>query len=301
MDVPAFLSALEAEPGYAGQLEHVEVLPARDGHYAEPQRPLSAEIRALVTARGIDRLYSHQARTLDLAREGRDLVIATGTATGKTLAFNLPILETVLADPEARALYLYPTKALAQDQMKGLNELLSTDVEVARRAIAGVYDGDTPPAQRRRIKAEANLVLSNPDMLHASLLPYHPKWSRFFEGLKYVVLDEVHQYRGILGANVACVLRRLERAAAHYGARPIYLCASATVANPGEFVGRLLGRDVAVVDEDGAPRGRKFFAFWTRINSLGAAPAMTPRNSWFARCKKGRRLWPLPARGRPPS
>ena len=262
MDVPAFFASLEAEPDYAGQLSHVEVLPAREGIFAEPDRPLPEELRRLLAARGIEQLFSHQARALDLARAGRDLAIVTGTATGKTLAFNLPILETVLADPEARALYLYPTKALAQDQMKGLTELLSVDAELSARVLPGVYDGDTPPPQRRRIKAEANLVLSNPDMLHASLLPYHPKWSRFFGGLRYIVLDEVHQYRGILGANVGCVLRRLERVAAHYGARPIYLCASATIANPGEFVARLIGRDVEVIDEDGAPRGRKFFAFW---------------------------------------
>ncbi|MBL9123856.1 MAG: DEAD/DEAH box helicase, partial [Planctomycetaceae bacterium] len=262
MDVPSFFAALEAEPDYAGQLAHIEVLPARAGLYAEPQRPLPKELQRLLAARGIEQLYAHQAQALDLARAGRDLAIVTGTATGKSLAFNLPILETVLADPEARALYLYPTKALAQDQMKGLTELLASDADLAHRVLPGVYDGDTPPPQRRRIKAEANLVLSNPDMLHASLLHYHPKWSRFFGGLRYIVLDEVHQYRGILGANVGCVLRRLERVAQHYGARPIYLCASATIANPAEFVGRLLGREVEVISEDGAPRGRKFFAFW---------------------------------------
>lgn len=262
MDVPAFLDELRSAPDYAGQLAHVEVLPARAGCYAQPERPLPAALQSLIAERGIERLYSHQARALNLARAGRDLAIVTGTATGKTLAFNLPILERVLEDPEARALYLYPTKALAQDQMKGLSELLGADPQWWRRAQPGVYDGDTPPAQRRRIKAEARLVLSNPDMLHASLLPYHPKWSRFFGGLQFVVLDEVHQYRGILGANVACVLRRLDRVAAHYQARPVYLCASATVANPGEFISRLIGRDVEVIDEDGAPRGRKFFAFW---------------------------------------
>ena len=190
------------------------------------------------------------------------MVVVTGTASGKTLSYNLPILETALDDPQARALYLYPTKALAQDQHKGLVELLGGEVLCDQPVAAGVYDGDTPTAQRRRIQAEAQLVLSNPDMLHASILPYHPKWVRFFSNLRYVVVDEIHTYRGILGANVACVLRRLARICEHYGSRPVMLAASATIANPGELAGRLLGRDVAVVDGDGAPRGRKYFALW---------------------------------------
>ena len=205
---------------------------------------------------------SSSCSALEAAREGQDLVVVTGTASGKTLCYNLPILETCLHDPSSRALYLYPTKALAQDQLKGKLELLSSDDELAALIKPGVYDGDTPTAQRRRIKAESNLVLSNPDMLHASILPYHPKWNRFFSQLKYVVLDEVHTYRGILGANVACVLRRLMRVCEHYGSRPVFLAASATIANPGELTSRLIGRDVRTIDDDGSPRGRKYFVLW---------------------------------------
>ncbi|REJ69276.1 MAG: DUF1998 domain-containing protein [Planctomycetota bacterium] len=262
MDVAAFLDSLRSQSRYGGQIEHVEVLPQREGTFASPTRPLPDPLRALLAARGIEQLYSHQVASLEHARQGRDAVVVSGTASGKTLCYNLPILERVLEEPQTRALYLYPTKALAQDQLKGLLELLSTSEAIHRQITPSVFDGDTPTAQRRRIKAEANLVLSNPDMLHASILPHHPKWGQFYSDLRYVVLDEVHTYRGILGAHVACVLRRLVRVCEHYGSRPVFLAASATIANPGELVSRLLGRDVAVVAEDGAPRGRKYFAFW---------------------------------------
>jgi DEAD/DEAH box helicase domain-containing protein len=262
MDVALFLDQLRSHPRYQGQLAHVQMIPPREGLFAEPDPSLPDPLRRMLACRGIERLYVHQVETLQAAREGRDVVVVTGTASGKTLCYNLPVLETCLADPQARALYLYPTKALAQDQRKGLGELLAGDQELANRLRPGVYDGDTPVALRRRIKADANLILSNPDMLHASILPYHPKWSRFFSELRYVVIDEVHTYRGILGANVACVLRRLQRVCAHYGARPVFLTTSATIANPQELTSRLLDREVTLIDQDGAPRGRKYFALW---------------------------------------
>ena len=262
MEVAAFLDRIRRQPFYDGQIEHVEELQPRDGVFAMPSSPLPAALDGLLREIGIERLYSHQVAALETARRGQDLVVVTGTASGKTLCYNLPILEATLADPEARALYLFPTKALAQDQQKGLLELLAASPEVHERVSPGIYDGDTPTAQRRRIRAEANLVLSNPDMLHAAVLPYHPKWAAFFAELRYIVLDEVHMYRGILGANVACVLRRLQRVCEHYGSRPVFLAASATVANPGELAGKLVGRDVQVITDDGSPRGRKFFALW---------------------------------------
>jgi DEAD/DEAH box helicase domain-containing protein len=303
MDVAAFLSRIEHHPSYVGQISHVELLPERPGKFAEPAEPLPAPIAEMLARRGIERLYSHQVASLEHARAGRDFVVVTGTASGKTLCYHLPILGSCHGDPEARALYLFPTKALAQDQLKNLLELLNGECGVgngesqafahARKEsnrypsrenrepilfgdavtepqdarplsaiAAGVYDGDTPTAQRRRIKAEANLVLSNPDMLHASILPYHPKFGRFFSELKFVVLDEVHTYRGILGAHVACVLRRLIRVCEHYGSRPVFIATSATIANPGELTAKLIGRPVEVVTDDGAPRGRKFFALW---------------------------------------
>ena len=262
MDVAAFLETLIQDPRYGGQIAHVEQLEGRKGSFRAPEKPLPESLERLLAAAGVEGLYEHQALALDAARAGRDWVAVTGTASGKTLCYNLPILETCFADPEARALYLYPTKALAQDQLRGLLDLLSLDPHAAEKAKPGVFDGDTPTAQRRRIKAEANLVLSNPDMLHATILPYHPKWSRFFSELRYVVLDEVHTYRGILGAHVASVLRRLQRVCRHYGSDPLFLSASATIANPGELTSRLVGRNVAVIDRDGSPRGTKYFVLW---------------------------------------
>ena len=262
MDVTSLLEQVKLRRDYAGQLEHVEILPERPGQFAEPSTPLPESLKRLLAGLGVDQLYSHQVDALEAARGGQDWVAVTGTASGKTLCYNLPILETSIDDLSARSLYLYPTKALAQDQLKGLLELVGDDEELASLIRPGVYDGDTPTAQRRRIRNEANLVLSNPDMLHAAILPYHPKWAQFFADLKYIVIDEVHTYRGILGAHVSAVLRRLLRVCAHYGSQPVFLSTSATIANPGELVSRLLGRDVQVIDNDGSPRGRKYFALW---------------------------------------
>jgi DEAD/DEAH box helicase domain-containing protein len=262
MDVAALIERMQTRADYAGQLAHVEVLPERQGRFAEPRQPLPEALRRLLAARGIEQLYSHQSSALEAARAHHDVVVTTGTASGKTLCYNLPILEAALADPNARALYLFPTKALAQDQLKGLLELVGGDPELAAAIRPGVYDGDTPTAQRRRIRGEANLVLSNPDMLHASVLPYHPKWEALFSNLRFIVVDEVHTYRGILGAHVSAVLRRLIRICEHYGSRPVFLAASATIANPGELAGRLIGREMTVIDDDGSPRGCKYFVLW---------------------------------------
>lgn len=274
MDVSQLLEQMQLRPGYAGQLEHIEVLPARRGDYADPAEPLPRPLSRLLASRGIERLYSHQVAALEAARAGDDWVVVTGTASGKTLCYNLPILEAALAKPErgelaARALYLYPTKALAQDQLKGVLELVGDDAELSQQIRPGVYDGDTPTAQRRRIRSEANLVLSNPDMLHAAILPYHPKWAQFFSELRFIVIDEVHTYRGILGANVSAVLRRLQRICEHYGSRPVFLATSATIANPGDLTSKLIGRETAVIDQDGSPRGQKYFALWNP-SPLGA-------------------------------
>jgi DEAD/DEAH box helicase domain-containing protein len=262
MDVAALIERMRSRADYAGQLAHVEVLAERQGRFAEPRQPLPEALCRLLAARGIEQLYSHQTVALEAARANHDFVVTTGTASGKTLCYNLPILEAAVADPSARALYLFPTKALAQDQLKGLLELVGGDPELAAAIRPGVYDGDTPTAQRRRIRGEANLVLTNPDMLHASVLPYHPKWEALFSNLRFVVVDEIHTYRGILGAHVSAVLRRLIRICEHYGSRPVFLAASATIANPGELAGRLIGREMRVIDDDGSPRGRKYFVLW---------------------------------------
>ncbi|MEM9185598.1 MAG: DEAD/DEAH box helicase [Planctomycetota bacterium] len=282
MDVPQLLERVRRRDDYSGQLVHVEHLPARPGQYAATGEPMPESLRRLLAGRGVEQLYTHQVTALEAARAGQDLVVVTGTASGKTLCYNLPVLEASLADPQARALYLFPTKALAQDQLKGLLELVAGDDAVARQVRPGVYDGDTPTAQRRRIRNEANLVLTNPDMLHASILPYHPKWAALLADLKYVVVDEVHSYRGILGAHVSAVMRRLARVCEHYGSRPTFLAASATIANPGELVSRLIDRPVEVIDNDGSPRGAKYFALWNPeplASSRGVGDALARRSA----------------------
>ena len=260
MDVELFLNRLRSSHGYDGQLVHIEHLPARAGQFVEPDEPLPPAVSSLLKASGIEQLYSHQAGSLAASRAGLDWVVVSGTASGKTLCYNLPILETCAGDLDSRA--LFPTKALAQDQRLGLEKLLAGDAALLEQLAPGVFDGDTAPAQRRRIQASSQLVLSNPDMLHATILPQHPKWSRFFSQLRYVVIDEVHMYRGILGAHVSCVLRRLQRICRHYGSAPQFLAASATIANPAELTSQLIGRETTLIDNDGSPRGRKWFALW---------------------------------------
>jgi DEAD/DEAH box helicase domain-containing protein len=193
-------------------------------------------------AKGIRALYGHQARVWKLQGEGKDVVMATPTASGKSLAYHLPVLDALLKDERATALYLFPTKALARDQLEDLAALWP-----GRKDCIGAYDGDTNPAARRKIKKAARLLITNPDMLHTALLPHHPSWARFFGGLRYVVVDEIHTYRGVFGSHAANVFRRLERLCRFHGARPLYLASSATIANPGELGAALTGRHPVTV------------------------------------------------------
>ncbi len=267
VDFDAWLDSVRASRDYGSELVHVHRMPARPARHAEPARPLPPSLVGALHAQGIERLYTHQAQAIDHVRAGRSVVLVTGTASGKTLAYNLPVVEALLDDPDAHALYLFPTKALAQDQLKSLGRLLDAaegagGAAVRARVRAGVYDGDTSTAARRKLRTEGTVILSNPDMLHAGILPYHPKWARFFRGLKVVVVDEVHTYRGIFGSNVALVLRRLKRVARHYGADPVFVCCSATIRNPGELAEALVGAPVVPITDDGSPRGPKTVALW---------------------------------------
>ena len=226
--------------------------------------PLPAELRPeLVTAlagRGIQRLYSHQADAYRAVREGRHLVVVTPTASGKTLCYNLPVLQRLLEDPQRRALYLFPTKALAQDQLAELSAL-KHGLPIELRA--DTYDGDTPPGRRTAIREGGHVVMTNPDMLHAGLLPHHTRWRRLFSSLDFVVVDELHTYRGLFGSQVANVIRRLKRICAFYGSSPIFICASATIANPLELAMRLLEEEnVELVERNGAPRGERRLIFY---------------------------------------
>jgi DEAD/DEAH box helicase domain-containing protein len=217
---------------------------------------LHPKLRAALVDRRIDRLYRHQAAAFEASERGEHVVVATGTASGKTLAFNLPVLNALAAEPKHRALYLYPTKALAQDQARALASIRLPGVRAA------IYDGDTEPERRWQIRKWANLILTNPDMLHVGVLPHHDRWGDVLQNLRYVIVDEAHVYRGVFGSHVGNVLRRLRRAAGIYGAEPQFLMASATIANPADLAGALAGLDVAVVATDTAPHAARTIAFW---------------------------------------
>ncbi len=237
-------------------------LPAIPAQYAPFPEALDGRLKDVLAARGFTQLYTHQAEAVEHALSGRDVVVTTPTASGKTLCYNLPILHAILQDPSSRALYLYPTKALAQDQLAELQTLCETlDAATGEEIGVFTYDGDTPQDARRTIRSRAHLVLSNPDMVHAGILPHHPRWAKLFENLRYVVIDELHAYRGVFGSHLCNVLRRLRRICRHYGSNPVFLCSSATIANPRELAERLAERPFALVDKSGAPRGEKFFVF----------------------------------------
>jgi len=240
-------------------IRHHEILPRRDSRVAAPEDFDLTPLEPVLRGRGIEALYSHQAKALELLGRGNDVVLATPAASGKSLVYNLPTLARSLADPDARALYLFPLKALEQDQRKGLEEDIASLASAERSARAlpavAIYDGDTPASRRRKIRASPpNILITTPDMLHMGILPHHASWERFFRGLFLVVIDELHTYRGVFGSQVAQVLRRLDRVAAYHGARAQIICASATVANPGELAGNLTGRELQVVSSDGAAR-----------------------------------------------
>ncbi len=245
---PAFDGLLQGE-----ELAYLGTEPERDATYAEVPDSVAASVRVAV---GVESLYSHQRATWDAVAHGDHVCIATGTASGKTLAFNLPVLDAVARDPKVRALYLYPTKALAQDQFRTLTSLALPELRPA------IYDGDTPLEHRRDIRRTANVVLTNPDMVHIGVAPNHDRWGDFLANLRFVVVDEAHVYRGVFGSHVANVLRRLRRLAHIYGASPQVVLASATIANPGELGAALLGERVTVLASDGAPHSERTIVLW---------------------------------------
>lgn len=257
MKIDAFLRTLRTELGRLGQCVHLETIPARTAVYGELMEPLSGPMREALLRRGIERLYAHQAEAVNVARAGKHVVVVTGTASGKTLCYNIPVLEAVMAERRSRALYIFPTKALAQDQLGKLREF-----ELPQPLKAATYDGDTPSAERRAIKKTAQIVLTNPDMLHVGILPYHTTWADFFRNLKYVVVDEIHSYRGIFGSHVGNILRRLRRICEQYGSKPQFICASATIANPEVLMSNLTALDAHIVKDDASPSGEKAFIFW---------------------------------------
>ncbi|HLB11510.1 MAG TPA: DEAD/DEAH box helicase, partial [Dehalococcoidia bacterium] len=258
-DPSTFASHLRSLPEYRDQIVHLEHLPARVASYGRLGRTLHPALEATLAEVGAQPLYTHQVQALEAALAGRSVVVATGTASGKTLCYNAAFLQAFLEQPRGRALYVFPTKALAQDQLRSLRALAA---RCCPNLYADVFDGDTPQPLRGRIKKAAHVVLTNPDMLHLGILPNHTSWASLFRNLRYVVIDEAHVYRGVFGSHVADVIRRLRRICRLYGSSPQFILCSATIANPGEHVQRLIGLPVDVVEDDGAPRGAKDFIFW---------------------------------------
>ena len=259
MTLSEFVRALRDDPRFMENVTEWRVLPAREAKYAPFPEELDARIVQVLKTRGIERLYTHQRQALDCALAGRDFVVVTPTASGKTLCYNLPVLNAILKDNAARALYLFPTKALSSDQVSELYsmvEALGADIK------AFTYDGDTPASARTAIRQAGHVVVTNPDMLHQGILPHHTKWVRLFENLKYVVIDEIHAYRGVFGSNLANVLRRLERICAFYGAHPTFICCSATIHNPKELAENMTARTMTMIDDNGAPAGRRHVIFY---------------------------------------
>ena len=240
----------------------VRRLPAIAATYAEFPRAFDPRLREALASRGVTAPYSHQAAAIEHALARRHVVVITPTASGKTLCYNGPVLHSILEDPSSRALYLFPTKALAQDQLAELQTLCEIiDRQSGTPIGVFTYDGDTPQDARRTIRSRAHIVLSNPDMVHAGILPHHPRWAKLFENLRYVVIDELHTYRGVFGSHLCNVIRRLRRICRHYGSDPIFICSSATIANPRELAERLTEQPFELVEKSGAPRGEKFFVF----------------------------------------
>ena len=255
-DPSGLIEDLTGDPDYRGQLVHVERLPARRARRVELPDDLPDVVRSRLKARGIETLWSHQAEAIALARSGTHVVVATGTASGKSLCYQLPVFEALLGPGHRTALYLAPTKALAHDQLRAIRSFALTGVRAAS------YDGDTPAEERPMVRRNANLVLTNPDMLHQGILPGHERWGAFLGRLSVVVVDEAHTLRGVFGSHVAAVLRRLRRLANRYGADPTFVLASATLGNPAELASKLIGLPVEEVTADGSPRGRVTFALW---------------------------------------
>ncbi|MCU7765023.1 DEAD/DEAH box helicase [Priestia megaterium] len=253
------MDILQTNPSYQQNIVHWHTMEEKEAKTAPFPASLHTKLRQALENRGIGSLYTHQKTAFDLATAKKNVVAVTPTASGKTLCYNLPVLQSIMENDQARALYLFPTKALAQDQKSELNEIIE-EMEVPINSYT--YDGDTPANIRQKVRKAGHIVITNPDMLHSAILPHHTKWVSLFENLKYIVIDELHTYRGVFGSHVANVIRRLKRICRYYGSNPIFICTSATIANPKELAEHLTGAHVMLVDNNGAPSGRKHFIFY---------------------------------------
>ena len=251
----------QSDPTVAGNIVHAHIFPARHPAYRPIPESLHATLRSMLDSTGITTLYSHQQQAISLVQSGYHIAVVTGTASGKTLCYNLPVIDTCLRSKDARALYIFPTKALTQDQQGKLNDWLKP-LDEAEGLSSAIYDGDTPSTHRGAIRSKARILLSNPDMLHTGILPHHTLWTDFFRNLRFVVIDEIHMYRGVFGSHLANLIRRLQRIAAFYGSYPQFIMTSATIANPRDLAERLIEQPVKLIDEDGSPSGEKTFLLY---------------------------------------
>jgi DEAD/DEAH box helicase domain-containing protein len=241
------------------QIVHWHTIDEKTAQLVDLPLEINEKIKNALQKRGIEKLYTHQHSAFKLAMEGKSFTAVTPTASGKTLCYNLPVLQTIMDNPDARALYIFPTKALAQDQKSELNEIIS---EAEASINSYTYDGDTSANIRQKVRKAGHIVITNPDMLHSAILPHHTKWVSLFENLKYVIIDELHIYRGVFGSHVSNVVRRLKRICEFYGASPIFICTSATIANPKELAEHLTGNEMNLIDNNGAPSAKKHFVFY---------------------------------------
>ena len=259
MTVREYIEHLKNSPAFMKNVTSWRVLPERAAKYGAFPEDLHPGVLAALQKKGIERPYIHQAKAIACAIAGKDLVVVTPTASGKTLCYNVPVLDAILKDESARALYLFPTKALSSDQAAELYSMIeSIDCPIK----AYTYDGDTPASARSAIRQAGHVVVTNPDMLHQGILPHHAKWIKLFENLRYVVIDEIHAYRGVFGSNLANVIRRLKRICAFYGSDPVFICCSATIRNPKELAESMTGKEMVLVDENGAPAGERNVIFY---------------------------------------
>ncbi len=259
MNIDQLTAKLKQDPAFMDNVTTWETIPAREGQMVDFPASMDTRLTAVLQKRGIKKLYTHQASAWDAAAQGKDYVVVTPTASGKTLCYNLPVLSAILHDRDSRALFLFPTKALALDQAGSLYDLIEAmDVDVK----AYTYDGDTQVSARKAIRQAGHIVVTNPDMMHSNILPHHTKWVKLFENLKYIVIDEIHMYRGVFGSHLANVLRRLMRLCDFYGSKPKFILCSATIANPAELGETLTGRHIDMIDNNGAPVGEKHFVFY---------------------------------------
>lgn len=259
MNIDQLVDQIRNSPEIMRNITYWKEIEPRSAQYGLFPKGLRQELQDILKKKGIQQLYSHQSKTIDLIFQGKNVVVVTPTASGKTLCYNLPVVNEILNNNDARALYLFPTKALSQDQVSELHEMMDM---LDHPIKIYTYDGDTPVSARKAIRQAGHIVVTNPDMLHSGIMPHHTKWVKLFENLKYVVIDEIHTYRGVFGSHLANVLNRLHRICKFYGSNPQFICCSATIANPKELAERVISREVELIDENGAPSGRKHLIFY---------------------------------------